>query len=76
MLRFMHSRNWGLNDSEAVQVIKMSTLISVAVHIIVAFATFKKSHGLCGGLVMELSVIDCGRRRALDCHVQQETAFQ
>lgn len=54
----------------------MSTLISAAVHINVAFVTFKMSHGLFWGLIMELSVIDCGRKQAWDCHVQQETAFQ
>lgn len=53
----------------------MSTLISAAAHINIAFVTFKMSHGLFWGRVIELSVIDCGRRRAWDYHVQQETAF-
>lgn len=66
----------GLNISEAVQVTKMSTLISAAVHINVAFVTFKMSLELFWRLVMEVSVIDCGCRRAWDRHMQQETAFQ
>ena len=54
----------GLNVSEAFRVKTMSTLISAAVHINVAFATFKMSFGLFWQLVMEVSLIDCGRRWA------------